>query len=247
MLELKGLEVRYPGLEEPILGGLSLTLPDGALLAVTGPSGCGKTTLLNTLAGVLTPTGGTLTFGGAPLTPKAVPIGLIPQHYGLLPWKTVAGNLAFCAGLRSRADPSRRDALCAALGISHLLERWPRELSGGQAQRVALARALLMSPRLLLLDEPFAALDESAAHSARALCLRLWRESGATAVAVTHRLEEALFLGDRVAVMGPGGRLICLEENPYQGQEDCADPGWIALRSRLRSAVLAAAGEGADR
>lgn len=244
MLEVTNLEVRYPGLDAPILGGLSVTVPTGGLLAVAGPSGCGKTTLLNTLAGVLSPTGGTLTFDGAALTPKAVPIGLIPQHYGLLPWKTVRQNIAFCAARRGRADAHRLTALAEALGIASLLDRWPRELSGGQAQRAALARALLMEPRLLLMDEPFAALDEAASLSARQLCYRLWRESGATAIVVTHRLEEALYLAGQIAVMGPGGRFVCLQDNPYQGILNCESPGCLALLWALRAAVLSAAGEG---
>lgn len=243
MLTVRALEVRYPTLKEPILGGLSFDLADGGLLALAGPSGCGKTTLLNALSGVIAPTGGEIAFDGAPLTPKSTAIGLIPQHYGLLPWKTVRQNLLFCARARKNVDLTRLNALCAQLGLASLLDRFPRELSGGQAQRTALARALLMEPRLLLMDEPFAALDEAAALNARRLCLRAWRETGCTAVVVTHRLEEALFLGDHIAVMAPGGRFSLLRENPYQGLEDCADPGWSALLRELKAAVLDAAEE----
>ena len=241
MLEVRDLEVRYPGLKEPILGGLTFSLADGGLLALAGPSGCGKTTLLNALSGVLTPTKGQITFQGAPLTPKTTSIGLIPQHYGLLPWKTVEQNLLFCAQARKNADLTRLDALCAQLGLKPLLNRFPRELSGGQAQRVALARALLMQPQILLLDEPFAALDEAAAHAARQLCLDVWKDFRCTAVVVTHRLEEALFLAGSIAVMAPGGRLSLLRENPYQGREDCGGPGYSALLRELKAAVLDAA------
>lgn len=237
MLEIDRLAVTYPGLDEPILGGLTLSVPDGGLLALCGPSGCGKTTLLHTLAGVLSPTAGSITFDGAPLDPKTVPIGLIPQSYGLLPWKTVGENCLFSARARGLDASAQLAPLAQTLGISPLLSRWPRELSGGQAQRVALARALLMEPRLLLLDEPFAALDEAAACSARELCLALWRQRRCTAIVVTHRLEEALFLAQRIAVMGPGGALVLQADNPCQGLEE---PDRDLLRT-LRRAVREAA------
>lgn len=246
MLEVRALEVRYPALKEPVLGGLSFDLEDGGLLALAGPSGCGKTTLLNVLSGVLTPTGGKITFDGMDLTPKSTAIGLIPQHYGLLPWKTVRQNLLFCAQARKHVNLTRLDALCTQLGLASLLNRFPRALSGGQAQRVALARALLMEPRLLLMDEPFAALDEAAALNARRLCFRAWRETGCTAIVVTHRLEEALFLADHIAVMAPGGHFSLLRENPCQGVEDCAHSGRAALLKELKAAVLDAAERAAE-
>lgn len=238
MLQIEDLAVSYPGLDEPILGGLSLSVPDRGLLALCGPSGCGKTTLLHALAGVLSPTAGRILFDGAPLSPKTVPIGLIPQNYGLLPWKTVRDNCLFAARARGVDASDRLEGLCGRLGLTPLLDRWPRELSGGQAQRVALARALLMGPRLLLLDEPFAALDEAAALTARELCLALCRESGCTAIVVTHRLEEALYLARSIAVMAPGGRLVLRADNPAQGREE---PDLDLLRT-LRGAVREAAG-----
>lgn len=241
MLEVERLTVRYPGRPTPALDDLSFTVEGGGLLAVAGPSGCGKTTLLSALAGVQAPEGGVLRFGGGPLTPKTVSIGLIPQSYGLLPWKTVGENIKFCARLRGTVDGGAE--LCARLGLTPLLSRWPRQLSGGQAQRVALARALLMKPRLLLMDEPFAALDAAASYTARTLCYDLWRASGATAIVVTHRLEEALYLAGRVAVMAPGGRFLSDVQNPFQGVDEPNHPGYRALLHTLREAVLEAAGE----
>lgn len=240
MLDVHNLTVRYPGHPAPALAGLSFSVEDGGLLAVAGPSGCGKTTLLSALAGVLTPTGGTMRFGGADLDPARVPIGLIPQSYGLLPWKTVRSNILFCAP--SGAEQGL-DALCVRLGLSPFLDRWPRQLSGGQAQRVALARALLRRPQLLLMDEPFAALDAAASYAARELCYDLWTASGSTAIVVTHRLEEALYLADRIAVMAPGGRFLFETQNPFQGVEEPADPGYRALLLRLKEAVLEANSE----
>ena len=240
MLDVQNLTVRYQGHPAPALAGLSFSLEDGGLLAVAGPSGCGKTTLLSALAGVLTPESGTVRFGGGDLDPRRVPVGFIPQSYGLLPWKTVRGNILFCAPQAAEKD---LDALCARLGLTALLERWPRELSGGQAQRVALARALLRKPRLLLMDEPFAALDAAASYAARELCYDLWTQSGSTAIVVTHRLEEALYLADRIAVMAPGGLFLFETQNPFQGVEEPAAPGYRALLLRLKEAVLEAAGE----
>ena len=147
MLEVENLTARYPRASRPVIDGLSFSLGEGGLLALLGPSGCGKTTLLNLLAGVLPPAGGSVRFCGAPLSPRDTAIGLIPQSYGLLPWKTVRENCLFCARLRGASGERELDALCARLGIGGLLDRYPRELSGGQAQRAALARALLMKPR----------------------------------------------------------------------------------------------------
>ncbi len=230
MLSVQALKARYRPSDPPVIEGLSFTLPDGGSLALLGPSGCGKTTLLHLLCGVLTPEHGELRFDGEPLTPKKVPIGLVPQGYGLLPWKTVRENCLFAARLRGGEDAAALDSLAARLGLTALLRRYPPELSGGQAQRVALARALLMRPRLLLLDEPFSALDIGTAAEARTLCHSLWQESGATLVLATHQIEEALCFARRIAVMGPGGRFLALHENPEAGADD--------LRRRVLAAKI---------
>lgn len=217
-----------------MIDGLSFTL-EGGVLAILGPSGCGKTTLLNVLAGVLPKISGNILFHGRPLNPSDAAIGLIPQSYGLLPWKTVRQNCLFCASLRHKtAEP---EALAQRLGIGALLDRYPRELSGGQAQRAALARALLMEPDLLLLDEPFAALDLAAAARARRLCGSLFQETGVTALAVTHRPDDALYLGDSIAVMEPRG-FRCILQNPWRGTEG-AETGRMAFAARLEKEILA--------
>lgn len=243
MLAIENLSARYPRADHPVISGLSFSLGEGGLLALLGPSGCGKTTLLNLLAGVLPPAGGSVYFDGAPLSPRNTAIGLIPQNYGLLPWKTVRQNCLFCARLRSEPDEAGLTALCERLDIAGLLNRYPRELSGGQAQRAALARALLIKPRLLLMDEPFAALDAAAADRAKRLCYELWRDSGATAIVVTHRPEEALYLAGQIAVMGKGGNFTCLMENPWQGQPEPGGPAFEAFSHKLQREILLAAGE----
>lgn len=237
MLCVRELSGRYRPGDLPVIENLSFSLPDGGSLALLGPSGCGKTTLLHLLCGVLSPERGELLFDGEPLTPKQVPIGLVPQGYGLLPWKTVRENCLFAARLRGDEDPADLDSLTARLGLAALLGRYPSELSGGQAQRVALARALLMRPKLLLLDEPFCALDVGAAAQARALCHSLWQESGATLILATHQIGEALCFARRIAVMGPGGRFLALHENPEAGEDDLRRRALAAkLEKELRAA-----------
>lgn len=244
MLTVENLRVGYPRAKAPVIDGLSFSLSSGGVLAVLGPSGCGKTTLLNLLGGTMAPQAGSVSFSGKPLTPEKVSIGLIPQHYGLLPWKTVRENIRFCSDLRGNTDETALQKLCARLGLLPLLGRYPRELSGGQAQRTALARALLMQPQLLLMDEPFAALDAAAAWHAKLLCQNLLAECGATAIIVTHRPEEALFLAGQIAVMQPGGRFRLVAENPWRGIDGCDAPGFHTFSQRLRTALLQAAGEG---
>ena len=194
MLEVENLTARYPRAGHPVIDGLTFSLAEGGLLALLGPSGCGKTTLINLLAGALPPAGGSVRFCGAPLSPRDTAIGLIPQSYGLLPWKTVRQNCLFCARLRGTPDP-------------------------------------------------VAALDAAAADRARRLCFELWRDSGATAVVVTHRPEEALYLAGQIAVMGRGGRFTRLLENPWQGQAEPGGSDFEAFSHSLRREILLAAGE----
>lgn len=226
MLKANDISVTYKkGGTQEVINHMSWQLEPGTVLAVAGPSGCGKSTMVHALAGIL-PFSGSITLNGNELNPKTCTIGLIPQNYGLLPWKTVKENCLFTAKIRG----NRRDlegplsSLCKELGIQSLLDRYPGTLSGGQAQRVALARAFLMNPELLLMDEPFSALDMAAAYTARELFLRIWKEKRPTTVIVTHGVEDALYLAHRIAVMKQGGGFTFFSENPWQGikcpQED---------------------------
>ncbi len=173
-------------------------------MAVVGGSGCGKSTLLRTVCGLDRPTQGKVMLDGHAVTAPHEKIGVIFQEPRLLPWLTVADNVGF--GLGSRPKPERERRIAAALdrvGLSDKAGVWPRELSGGQAQRVAIARALVTQPEVLLLDEPFSALDAFTRADLQDHLLSLWSEQRLTLIHVTHDVDEAIVLGDRVIVMRP--------------------------------------------
>ena len=235
MLEITDLTAGYA--QHTVLNGLSLSLECGSLLAVLGASGCGKTTLLHTLAGILAPSGGRMLLDDVPISPQQIPTALIPQEYGLLPWKTVRQNCLFCLSQKQQMAENSLPELTAQLGITDLLDRYPDSISGGQRQRAALLRALLFRPVLLLLDEPFAALDAGASLNAQMLLLALLRQQKMTTLIVTHRLEEALFLADQIAVMHPDGYFALQTENHWNGKRSPADPAFFALRARLLDAI----------
>ena len=199
----------------------SLCVERGTVLALIGASGCGKSTLLRVGAGLVRPTAGTITSDGVPIDPRTLRIGFLPQNYGLLAWKTVRENILLGAQIKgewSAARVSAFDELVAELGLSDLLERYPRELSGGQQQRVGLARVFLLSPDLLLMDEPFSALDAITRESMQEVFLSLWKKQAVTTLLVTHYVEEALTLAGRIAVMrGTPGRVAEIMDNPYAG------------------------------
>jgi iron(III) transport system ATP-binding protein len=209
-LAVQGLEKSFGGTN--VLRGLDLVVPSGSLAAVLGPSGCGKTTLLRIVAGFEPADAGTVTLDGsvvegrgAHVPPERRRVGVVPQEGALFPHLTVAGNVGF--GLsRTRGRGQRVDDLLALVGLAGYGERMPHELSGGQQQRVALARALAPDPALVLLDEPFSALDTGLRAAVREDVRMALRTAGATAVLVTHDQEEALSMADLVAVMA-GGRI----------------------------------------
>ena len=187
------------------LGPIDLDLYQGEFLSVVGPSGCGKSTFLELLAGLAAPTSGTITFEGQPMGGQ-VPdgIGVVFQEDSSFPWLTVWDNVAF--GLKSRsADSSeikrRVDYAIRFMGLVDFAKSYPAQLSGGMRQRVCIARTLVLEPRLILLDEPFAALDQQTRLLMGDELLRLWRETGATILLITHALDEAAMLADRVAAM----------------------------------------------
>jgi iron(III) transport system ATP-binding protein len=213
-LTITGVRKSYG--DTPVLCGVDLHVPQGSLTAVLGPSGCGKTTLLRLVAGFADPDAGTIAFDGEPVfrpgrsvPPQRRKVGYVPQEGALFPHLTVAANITF--GLPRRGRDGRVDELLELVGLAaELSRRYPHELSGGQQQRVALARALAPRPAVVLLDEPFTALDAGLREGTRRAVSAALRTAGATAVLVTHDQAEALSLADQVGVMR-GGRLIQLD------------------------------------
>ncbi len=186
------------------LDGIDLDIGDDEFLTVLGPSGCGKTTLLNIIAGFDHPTNGDVRLDGEAILKPGPDRGVVFQEYALFPWLSVEQNVEF--GLRERGVPKLqrrarvRDQI-ASVGLSGFERRYPQELSGGMRQRVAIARALVNDPKILLLDEPFAALDAQTRTLMQQELLRVWGAARRTAIFITHNIEEAILLGDRVVVM----------------------------------------------
>jgi sulfonate transport system ATP-binding protein len=186
------------------LDGISLEVAPGEMLVVIGGSGCGKSTMLRAISGLDVPTQGKVALNGMAITEPHEEIGVIFQEPRLLPWLRVADNVGF--GLESYPKEERQKRVAAALkrvGLSEKARMWPRELSGGQAQRVAIVRALVPRPQVLLLDEPFSALDAFTRADLQDHLLDLWADSKPTLVMVTHDVEEAIVLADRILVMRP--------------------------------------------
>jgi sulfonate transport system ATP-binding protein len=209
VLVLQSVSKTYPN-GVHALERFSAEIREGEIVAVIGGSGCGKSTLLRAIAGLDPATSGTVRFDHEPITAPHEKIGIIFQEPRLLPWLSVADNIGF--GLSERPPAARRAEVARALdrvGLADKARAWPRELSGGQAQRVAIARALVPQPEVLLLDEPFSALDAFTRRDLQDHLLDLWADARPTLVLVTHDVEEAVMLADRVLVMRPRpGRLF---------------------------------------
>lgn len=191
------------------LQGVNLTIAKGEAVTVVGPSGCGKSTLLSLLSGLTAPTAGEILFEGKPLNRINRKAMLILQDYGLFPWKTVAENVALGLLLNRKENKltkqeitEKTDNILEQLNIAGERDKFPTQLSGGQRQRVAIARALVMEPEVLLMDEPFAALDAVTKAGLKDLIKEICRRRGLTLVFVTHNIEEAAAMGDRVVVFG---------------------------------------------
>ncbi len=245
---LRGITRVFPG-DKPLhaLGPLDLDIARGELFSVVGPSGCGKSTLLDVLAGLSAPTAGTIRFEGNPVAGQ-VPdgIGVVFQEDASFPWLTVHDNVAF--GLRrGGVDPAeitrRVDYAVGFMGLREFTRAYPAQLSGGMRQRVCIARTLVLQPRMILLDEPFGALDQQTRLLMGDELLRLWRETGASVLLITHALDEAAMLSDRVGVMSARpGRFIDMVETGWARDRDSrivSDPSVGVVTGRLWSSLRA--------
>ena len=219
--------------------GISLTVSEGELLCLLGRSGCGKSTLLHIIAGLEALTAGSLTVDGRPVDGPSHRRGLVFQQYALFPWLDVYRNVRFGlearnTGLDSRVkDRAVRDLL-ALVGLEGFEAARPHELSGGMAQRVAIARALVNEPEILLLDEPFNALDAFTRMAMQDELVRIVKQRGMTAIFVTHDIDEALYLGDRVAILTPRpGRIREIVPVPIARPRDRNDPPLLRLRDHV--------------
>jgi sulfonate transport system ATP-binding protein len=202
-LSLEGVSLGYPGTE--VITGLDASVAPGEVLVVVGPSGCGKTTLLRVLAGLLPAASGRVLVNGTPVTGPDADRALVFQDDGLLPWRSVRRNVELplaMRGVRRRDRAHASGPWIERVGLAGYERHLPRELSGGMRQRVQLARALVAAPGVMLMDEPFGALDTVTRAAMQDLLVRVWRHHRTTLVFVTHDIDEALHLGDRVLVLG---------------------------------------------
>jgi nitrate ABC transporter ATP-binding subunit len=205
------------------LDGVSLTVADREFVALIGPSGCGKSTLLSLVAGLEFPTGGHVLCNGQPVRGPGVERGMVFQHHGLLPWMTAYDNVRFALDcVWSARPPAERDAQARhyldMVGLTSAAAKRPNQLSGGMKQRVGLARAFAANPRVLLLDEPFAALDALTRATLQAELVRLWERERKTVLMVTHDIDEAIYLADRIVVFthGPAATIRAVLPSPFE-------------------------------
>lgn len=212
VLEARGVTKRFG--DVVALDGLDLAVRPGEFLVLVGASGCGKSTLLNLFAGFDRPTEGAILLDGAPVTDVEPRCGMVFQNYALFPWLTVRRNIEFGPRAAGRADPKRTDELLRLVGLDGFGDHWPAQLSGGMKQRVALARTLANEPEVLLCDEPFAALDAMTRQVLQEELARIVATERRTCVFITHSIDEALLLADRIVVLSARpGRVKTVVEN----------------------------------
>ncbi|MFE8148535.1 taurine ABC transporter ATP-binding subunit [Brenneria goodwinii] len=251
LLKLEQVSAQYADTERPVLEDISLTLSTRQLMVALGPSGSGKTTLLNLIAGFIHPAAGSISLDGVAITGPGPERGVVFQHDVLLPWQDVLSNVAFGLQLAGVPKPEREQKarkLLALVGLGGFDRRAVWRLSGGQRQRVGIARALAADPRILLLDEPFGALDAFAREQMQELLLTVWKKAAKPVFLITHDIEEAIFLATDLIVMSPHpGRIVerlKLEFGSRYADGESAraiksDPLFIASREYVLSRVFA--------
>ncbi|WP_236651247.1 ABC transporter ATP-binding protein [Aquabacterium fontiphilum] len=250
----------YPGAAAPALQAIDLHIQANEFVVMVGASGCGKSTLLRTMAGLEDYDAGTLTAGGLPIDGPSLTRAMVFQHYSLYPWLTVLDNIRFCRQLkahtaeRTSADvedaAGRADALLRLMGLTHVAHAYPSQLSGGMQQRVAIARALMSRPPILLMDEPFGALDAQTREVMHDLIQHVHRLERTTIVFVTHDVEEAIYLADRVVLMAPRpGRIDSIHTVPLperRTQDMKLSPEFLQLKRHLLDRIRDTSGMKTD-
>ena len=225
---------------------VNLSVADGEFLAIVGPTGCGKSTILNAIAGLLKPSSGTVAIDGQPVRGVQNDIGYLFQQDALLPWKTALENVELGPMFKGVGTAERREQSMkwlAKVGLKGFEHRYPHQLSGGQRKRVQMAQALITGPKVILMDEPFSALDIHTRHLMQNELLRLWQEERRAVVMITHDLEEAIALGDRVVVLAAGPRSHVIDsfpvdlERPRDVAEIKLDPRFMDLYRNIWSSL----------
>ncbi|MFM2403767.1 MAG: Aliphatic sulfonates import ATP-binding protein SsuB [Pseudomonadota bacterium] len=259
-IEARGLRKRYEGAAVDVLQGIDLRIEAGEFVTFVGASGCGKSTLLRCIGGLEHHDGGELQVDGRAVDGPGPERGMVFQHYSLYPWLSVRENIRFCRQLRVHAGErtsaeveaasGRADALLRLMGLGAVAEAWPAQLSGGMQQRVAIARALMSRPGVLLMDEPFGALDAQTREVMHELIAHVHRLERTTVVFVTHDVEEAIYLGGRVVLMAPRpGRIDTVFEVPLPARrqpEMKHAPEFLALKRRILERIRATTGMDTD-
>ena len=244
-LQIEHLSKRYwldrEGTQILALNDVSLGVNDGEFLAIVGPSGCGKTSLMNIVAGLLPYEEGTVAIDGKRVNGPGTDRAVVFQHSSLLPWRTVLGNVRYGMEMQRRFDETtmrqRADHFVNLVGLTGFEKHFPGELSGGMQQRVNLARALAADPVVLLMDEPFAALDSQTREFMQSELLKIWSSAKKTVLFITHQINEAIYLADRVAVMSPRpGRLKAVFDMPFSRPRTLAlkrEPKFLEIEDQI--------------
>ena len=248
-IRFDGVGVDFPSANGPmtVVDGITLDIRQGEFVSIIGPSGCGKTTLMNIVGGFVQPTRGSVLLDGRPVRGPGPDRGVIFQEYGVFPWLTVRGNIAFGLGLAAnKAHAHERDAIVerylALMGLRDFADHYPKHLSGGMRQRLALARAYAVKPEFLLMDEPFGALDAQTRTAMQDLLLQVLATEGKTVLLITHSVDEAIYLSSRIVVVtARPAKVRTVIDVPFGYPRDervHEDPRFAKLRAEIRALVM---------
>jgi NitT/TauT family transport system ATP-binding protein len=241
LLQIRGVSRTFRSVDRQVLADVDLDVAAGEFVSLIGPSGCGKTTLLRIVAGLLSATTGSVSLGGAPSDTPSRDKAMVFQHFNLLPWRTALANAAYGLELQGVGKRERHDRALEYLrlfGLEEFADQYPGELSGGMRQRIGIARALAIEPKVLLMDEPFGALDALTRERLQIELLRICETTKLSVVFVTHSIDEAIFLSDRIVVMGthPGRVVETFDvdlRRPRWTYDMRAEPSYARIRARV--------------